>query len=217
MRKILVVEDEPTILLMIKEILLENDFDVVTATDGAIAYDHFRQQRFDLVLTDVMMPKMDGYELVEKIRLVNTNIPIIMLTALESEQDQSRAFDLGIDDYIAKPFSILLLIKRIAAVMRRNNIHTTYDFDNVSIDYDTFIVTRDDENMDLTNKEFKILVFLIEHKNTVVNRERISASVWGDNYYGDLRNIDTHIKNIRRKLDTERIITVKGVGYSFVI
>lgn len=216
MRKILIVEDEETILLMLKEILTAQNYEVVTASDGNEGFAKFRSEEFDLIISDIMMPNSDGYELAEKVRQINTNIPIVFLTAISEEHDQIRAFDLGIDDFITKPFSIAILEKRLESLLRRNKVHKTFEFDDISIDFDAHTLTSAAGNIVLTNKEFAILTFLVQNKTKVVSRESISDAVWGPGYYGDLRNIDTHIKNIRRKLKTDKILTVKGVGYNLV-
>ncbi len=217
MRKILIVEDEITILLMLKEILTEQNYAVVTAKNGLEGFKEFKNGQFDLVLTDVMMPEADGFYLAEQVRAMDSNVPIVMLTALSSEEDQIKAYDLGIDDFISKPFSISVLERKINAILRRNQIHRTYEFDDIVVDLDAHMVKKDGEYMILTKKEFAILVYLISNKTNVLNRETIASAVWGPGYYGDLRNIDTHIKNIRKKLGTKRIVTVKGVGYNFIL
>ncbi len=214
--KILVVEDEVQILEMISEILKSNDYEVITAVDGVDGYEKYKQYDIDMVLTDVMMPNMDGFQLVKLIRSRDEQIPIILLTALDDEGNEVKGFDYGINDYISKPFSFTILLKRIAAQEKSRHNHLVLKLDAIEIDIDAHVAKVDDLAVDLTVKEFEILAFLMQNANRVVTREQILDEVWGYDHYGDIRNVDTHMKNLRRKIEDRNIKTVQGVGYNFV-
>ncbi|MDP5276463.1 response regulator transcription factor [Chengkuizengella axinellae] len=217
MYSILVVEDDHEIRELICEFLQTQEYKVMSAKDGFEGFKLFQQNDFDLVMMDVMMPKMDGFQLCQLIRQ-NSDIPMIMLTALEDDVDQIRGFDLGIDDYITKPFSFQVLIKRVEAVLRRKrhaqkNEHTKLSFKELVLDVDSMEVYEENEPVELTMKEFDLLQILLKNRGKVIPRETLIDNLWGYNYYGDTRVVDTHIKNIRRKLKGDYIKTVKGVGY----
>ncbi|MFJ8088352.1 response regulator transcription factor [Lysinibacillus sp. NPDC095746] len=212
---ILVVEDDQEIQELIKQFLMTQQYIVEVASDGLEGMKHFNKQSFDLILLDVMMPNLNGFEVAKMIRRHST-IPIIMLTALEDEQDQVKGFDFGIDDYIMKPFSFHVLIRRIEAVLRRSYdqcINNHLVFKEIHVDCDAYKVFVNEVETPLTTKEFEILQLLLRNKKKVLTRESIVEKVWGYEYHGETRMIDTHIKNIRKKLDTTYIKTVKGIGY----
>ncbi len=219
MAKILVVEDEFAILEMVSEILIEEGHEVIKATDGIEGYHEYVANKPDLIVTDLMMDNMDGKQLTMLIRKENKDIPIIMLTAKVQEEDEVDGFSIGVNDYIHKPFKVAIFLGRLNAQL--NNIKTSSDnsselvYQNIVLDLKQFIVLKDDEEINLTLKEFKILEYLMRNPNVVLTRDEIIAQVWGENYYGDTRIIDTHIKNIRKKLEIENIKTIKGVGYNF--
>ncbi|MBG9798204.1 transcriptional regulator [Brevibacillus laterosporus] len=213
--RILVIEDDIDIQEVIKEFLLAHGFLVDTASDGIEGVTLFNKQEFDLVVLDIMMPNLDGYQ-TSKIIRSTSNVPIIMLTALEEEQDQVKGFESGIDDYITKPFSFDILIKRVEAILRRsrNQEHNhIYTFQELKIDCDTYRAFVSEEEVILTTKEFKIIQTLLEAKGKVVTREAMLDKLWGYDYYGDTRILDTHMKNIRKKLNLPYLRTVKGIGY----
>ncbi|MGL4589252.1 MAG: response regulator transcription factor [Mycoplasmatales bacterium] len=215
--KILIVEDEQSILDMLAEILASNKYQVEKAKNGVEAYNIIKENDFDLLITDVMMPLMDGYELVKLVRGKNKEIPIIMLTALTQEYDEIKAYEFGIDDYIKKPFSVSIVLKRVEAVLRRTkNMQDVVQIGDLLLNINTYEVLKDDEPIEMTVKEFEILKYLIENKNRIVTREAILEHVWGFNYDGYERNVDTHIKNIRKKTGIDCIKTIKGLGYNFV-
>lgn len=212
---ILVVEDDQEIQELIKQFLMTQQYKVIVASDGLEGMKQFNKQSFDLILLDVMMPSLSGFEVAKMIRS-QSNIPIIMLTALEEEQDQMKGFDLGIDDYITKPFSFHVLMRRVEAVLRRSNNQSTdnhFVFRELHVDGDAYKVYVNKVEVPLTTKEFEILQLLLQNEKKVLTRENIVEKIWGYEYTGDTRIIDTHMKNIRRKLDISYIKTVKGIGY----
>lgn len=212
---ILVVEDDQEIQELIKQFLMTQQYKVIVASDGLEGMKQFNKQSFDLILLDVMMPNLNGFEVAKMIRS-QSNIPIIMLTALEEEQDQMKGFDLGIDDYITKPFSFHVLMRRVEAVLRRSNNQSTnnhFVFRELHVDGDAYKVYVNNVEVPLTTKEFEILQLLLQNEKKVLTRENIVEKIWGYEYAGDTRMIDTHMKNIRKKLDIPYIKTVKGIGY----
>lgn len=214
--KILVCEDELSILNLIKEVLEAQDFEVFTAENGKNALEVFEKNNFDLVITDVMMPIMDGFEFTQEIRRINKEVPVLMLTALDEEYNELRGFNVGVDDYVSKPFSVMVLVKRVEALLKRNGQHVIHKIGDIVLDSDAHTVLQGEEVIELTVKEFAILKYLMENKNRVVSRENILENVWGYGYYGDVRNVDTHVKNIRKKMNLDKLVTVKGLGYNFV-
>ncbi|MDF2534828.1 MAG: two-component response regulator [Bacillales bacterium] len=215
-QRILVVEDDLDIQELTKEFLSANEYIVDTANDGEQGYLKFKDGNYDLVMLDVNMPKMDGFTVCKMIRQ-KSMVPIIMLTALEEEQDQLKGFENGADDYITKPFSFNLLIKRVEAVLRRgtseNEAGNIIRFKDLEMDIDAYTVKISGERIETTSKEFQILQTMLESKGKVWTREALLDRVWGYDFFGDARVIDTHIKNVRRKLDRPYIQTVKGIGY----
>ncbi|CEK38764.1 response regulator transcription factor [Paraclostridium sordellii] len=215
-KNILVIEDDSNIQELIVEFLSAEGYNVKSANDGIEGIQTFKKEEFDLVILDVMMPNLDGYGVCKMIRQ-SSNIPIIFLTALDQESDQIKGFDLMCDDYITKPFSFILLMKRVEAVLRRtcsdseSNILT---FEKLTLDLDTYQAYLDGNTIELTLKEFNILKTLIENYPQVITRENLLDNVWGYDYYGDTRVVDAHIKNIRKKIELPYIKTVKGIGYS---
>lgn len=213
--RILVIEDDQEIRELIKQFLMTQQYGVEVACDGIEGMKQFNKQAFDLILLDVMMPNLNGFEVATMIRS-ESNVPIILLTALEEEQDQLKGFDLGIDDYITKPFSFHVLIRRVEAVLRRSKDQGTNNglvFKEVRVDCDAYKVFVNEVDIPLTTKEFEIVQLLVQNEKKVLTRESIVEKVWGFDYYGETRVIDTHIKNIRKKLDIPYIKTVKGIGY----
>ncbi|MDL0171326.1 response regulator transcription factor, partial [Clostridioides difficile] len=201
---------------LISEFLSAEGYQVDTANDGLEGIQKFKQGSYDLVILDIMMPNLDGYGVCKMIRK-SSSVPIIFLTALNDEGDQLKGFDLECDDYITKPFSFNLLIKRVEAILRRSN-KTINDkfivFEKLKLDLNTYIAEIDGEPIELTLKEFNILKALIEKYPQVITREGLLDSIWGYDYYGDTRIVDAHIKNIRKKISLPYIKTVKGIGYT---
>ncbi|GAA0864149.1 response regulator transcription factor [Paraclostridium tenue] len=215
-KNILVIEDDNSIQDLIVEFLSAEGYNVKSANDGLEGIQAFKKEEFDLVILDVMMPNLDGYGVCKMIRQ-SSNVPIIFLTALNQESDQIKGFDLMCDDYITKPFSFTLLMKRVEAILRRTsneNESNILNFEKLSLDLDTYQVKLGDKPIELTLKEFNILKTLIDSYPQVVTRENLLDSVWGYDYYGDTRVVDAHIKNIRKKIELPYIKTVKGIGYS---
>jgi two-component system response regulator VanR len=214
-KHVLIIEDDQDIQEVIREFLLAKDYLVTTASDGLEGLRRFNEKTFDLVILDIMMPILSGFEVAKAIRKT-TDIPIIMLTDLGDDQDQIKGFDLGIDDYITKPFSFDVLIKRVEAVLRRcsdKSVSNTNEFNELRMDCDAYRVYVNDDEIRLTTKEFQILQTLLINHGKVITRESMLDNIWGYDFYGDVRLIDTHIKNIRRKLNLPYIKTIKGVGY----
>ena len=220
MKKILVVEDDLQIQELIKEFLLAQNYDVDTADDGVKGYEKIKNNEYDLLIMDVMMPNMDGYSLC-KMAKAKTDAAIIFLTALSEEQDEVKGFELECDDFITKPFSFNVLIRRVEAVLRRGRkvvddkvlSNSIINFEELKLDKESYKVYISDEDIEFTLKEFNILKTLIEFYPRVVTREHLMDNVWGYEYFGDMRVIDAHIKNIRKKITKNYIKTVKGVGY----
>ncbi|MCU9807675.1 response regulator transcription factor [Paraclostridium sp. AKS46] len=199
-KNILVIEDDSNIQELIVEFLSAEGYSVESANDGIEGIQAFKKGEFDLVILDVMMPNLDGHAVCKMIRQ-SSDVPIIFLTALNQESDQVKGFELMCDDYITKPFSFTLLMKRVEAVLRRSskyNESNTLSFEKLSLDLNTYQAFLDNEVIELTLKEFNILKTLIENYPHVVTRENLLDSVWGYDYYGDTRVVDAHIKNIRK-------------------
>ncbi len=213
---ILVVEDDKDIQELIYEILNSEGYKVLTAGNGLDGYQIYKEEKLDLLILDIMMPKMDGYQLAKLIRKKDDKLPIIMLTALEEEYDEIKGFEIGADDYITKPFSFNVLIRRVNAILKRTKTERKeIEYKNLKLDLESYTVIIDDKEIELTNKEFDILHYLMTNRNKVVLRQTLMDNIWGWNFRGDSRVLDTHIKNLRRKLKIDYIKTLKGVGYKF--
>ena len=213
---ILTVEDDYKSQQLLKEFLTSNGYKVDCAEDGLEAIQMYKENYYDLVLLDINIPNLDGFSVCKMIRK-ESDIPIIFVTELSSEKDQIKAFDLLCDDYIIKPFSFNLLIRRIQAVLRRAKIdkrESYITFEKIKLNLKTYSEEIEDEVIDLTLKEFKILKALIENYPQVVTREKLLDNIWGYDYFGDTRIVDAHIKNIRKKIVLPYIKTVKGIGYT---
>lgn len=217
MKKILIVEDEEDIQELLKFFLEDNDYQTMTAGDGIEAIDIFHKFQPDMILLDIMIPKIDGYAVCELIRN-ESKVPIIMITALSDETKQLKGFDLMIDDYITKPFSIPILLRKIQAIFRRIEDDTYVEqkaihYKNVVLDLNEYTVSINGTFVDFTRKEFEILKELLLYPGRVQTREMLLEKVWQYEYYDNDRVIDNHIKNIRKKLGMDYIKTVKGIGY----
>ena len=217
MSKILIVEDDLSIQALLHDFIKEAGYSVVSASDGVEALAKFADQDFDLVLLDIMLPKIDGYGVLEVIRQ-RSDVAVIMLTALDGEENQIKGLDLQADDYITKPFSMPVLLRKIAAVLRRSskqdNAPEMMHYKDLSLDLDGYKVTAGEKNIDLTPREFEILRELLLHKGRILTRQNLLQSLWKYEFFGDERIIDTHIKNLRKKLGTaDYIETIRGVGY----
>lgn len=217
MQKILIVEDDLAIQALLHDFIQEAGYSVVLASDGVEALARFSEQSFDLVLLDLMLPKIDGYGVCEVIRQ-KSDVPIIMLTALDSEQNQIKGLDLQADDYITKPFSMPVLLRKIAAVLRRtarqDEMPQTLSYKTLTLDLGAYKVYSEQGNIDLTPREFEILRELILHKGRILTRQNLLQMLWKYEFLGDERIVDTHIKNLRKKLgEADYIETIRGVGY----
>ncbi len=217
--KILIVDDEARMRKIIKDFLSTKDFEVIEAEDGQKALDLFSMHNdINLIILDVMMPVLDGWATLREIRKTS-NIPIIMLTARGEERDELFGFELGVDEYISKPFSPKILVARVEALLKRcfpesNDIK---EFDGIKIDKIAHQVSVDGKEIDMSMKEFELLVFLTDNIGVALSREKILNSVWNYDYFGDSRTIDSHIKKVRKKLGKkgQHIETVRGLGYKF--
>ena len=223
MKKLLVVDDEPKIREVIKEYAEFNGFEVAEAEDGMEAVGLCKLNDYDIIILDIMMPKLDGFTTCKEIRKIK-DIPIIMLSARGEEYDKLFGFELGIDDYIVKPFSPKELMARVNAVlMRRGAVSKKASgimkFKGLEINIPARTVSIDGEKVELTPKEYELLFYLIENKNLALSRDRLLSDIWGYDFFGDDRTIDTHIKNLRNALGPYRdfIVTLRGVGYKFEV
>ena len=220
--KILVVDDESRMRKLVKDFLTRAGYQVLEAQDGEEAVDTFYSTKgINLLVLDVMMPKMDGWEVVKEIRKVS-KVPIIMLTAKDQEQDELLGFELGVDEYISKPFSPKILVARIEAILRRGSGTSTGEIleaDGIRVDKDAHEVTVDGKPVDLSNKEFELLTYFMENKGIALSREKILNNVWNYDYFGDARTIDTHVKKLRSKLGPkgDNIKTIWGMGYKLEV
>ena len=214
--RILVVDDEKTLVKGMKFNLENEGYEVECAYDGAAALDLAREGRFDLIILDVMMPKMDGWQVCREIR-VNSQVPIIMLTAKSSEYDTVVGLDSGADDYIPKPFRMMELISRIRALLRRTEDDGAeeYQTGNLYVCPSRHIATVDKKNVNLTLKEYEVLCLLLKNSGTVLSRTQLLNQVWGYEFDGESRTVDVHIRTLRQKLGSagELVETVRGVGY----
>ena len=220
--KILVVDDESRMRKLVKDFLTKKNFQVLEAGNGEEAMDIFYEEKdIALIILDVMMPKMDGWEVCREIRK-NSKVPIIMLTARSDERDELLGFDLGVDEYISKPFSPKILVARVEAILRRtgqNNPEDVISAGGIVIDKAAHLATVDGKPMELSFKEFELLAYFIENQGIALSREKILNSVWNYDYFGDARTIDTHVKKLRSKMGDkgEYIKTVWGMGYKFEV
>ncbi len=220
--KILVVDDESRMRKLVKDFLVKQNYEVLEAGDGSEALDvFFDNQDIALVILDVMMPKMDGWQVCREVRNYS-RVPIIMLTARTDERDELQGFQLGVDEYIAKPFSPKILVARVEAILRRTNQMTegeVLSYGGILIDQAAHVVTIDGKPIDLSFKEFELLTYFVENKGIALSREKILNSVWNYDYFGDARTIDTHVKKLRSKLGEkgDLIKTVWGMGYKLEI
>ena len=221
MYKILVVDDEPKIREVIREYAEFSGFEVTEAEDGMSAVGLCKLNDYDLIVMDIMMPKLDGFSACKEIKKIK-DIPIIMLSARGEEYDKLFGFELGIDDYVVKPFSPTELIARINAVLARKRgtsapQQETLKFGGLEINMAARTVTVDGKKVELTPKEYDLLFYLVKNKNIALSRDKLLSDIWGYDFFGDDRTIDTHIKNLRNNLGPYRdyIVTLRGVGYKF--
>lgn len=220
--KILVVDDESRMRKLVKDFLARQGYTVLEAADGMEAMDYFYADKdIALIILDVMMPRMDGWQVCREIRM-HSKVPIIMLTARSEERDELQGFDLGVDEYISKPFSPKILVARVEAILRRTGQDTAENIlsaGGIVIDKAAHQATVDGEPMELSFKEFELLTYFLENEGIALSREKILNSVWNYDYFGDARTIDTHVKKLRSKMGEkgEYIKTVWGMGYKFEV
>jgi DNA-binding response OmpR family regulator len=220
--KILVVDDESRMRKLVKDFLIKENYDVMEAGDGSEALDiFFENQDIALIILDVMMPKMDGWQVCREIRNYS-KVPIIMLTARTDERDELQGFELGVDEYISKPFSPKILVARVGAILRRSgqlNDTEIIEYAGISVDKSAHVVTIDGNPIDLSFKEFELLSYFMENKGIALSREKILNNVWNYDYFGDARTIDTHVKKLRSKMGDkgDLIKTVWGMGYKLEV
>lgn len=220
--KILVVDDESRMRKLVKDFLVRQGYTVLEAADGMEAMDYFYEDKdIALIILDVMMPKMDGWQVCREIRM-HSKVPIIMLTARSEERDELQGFDLGVDEYISKPFSPKILVARVEAILRRTQGNgNTHEISagGIVVDKAAHTVMSDGSPVDLSFKEFELLTYFIENQGIALSREKILNNVWNYDYFGDARTIDTHVKKLRSKLGDkgEYIKTIWGMGYKFEV
>ena len=219
---ILVVDDESRMRKLLKDFLSVKGYHILEAEDGEKAIEVFEENRnkIKLILLDVMMPKLDGWSVLRKIRQ-ESNVPVIMLTARGEEQDELFGFELGVDEYISKPFSPKILVARVEAILKRvyGDVKEIKDYDGITIDQEVRTVKVDGKPIDLSLREYELLKYLLDNENIALSRDKILNNVWNYDYYGDSRTIDSHIKKIRHKLGKKGkyIETIRGIGYKFEI
>ena len=220
--KILVVDDESRMRKLVHDFLARNNYDVIEAANGEEALDIFYEDKdIALIILDVMMPKMDGWEVCAEIRR-NSKVPIIMLTAKREERDELQGFELGVDEYISKPFSPKILTARVDAIIRRvysKDAGEIIEIGGIEMDKSAHVVKIDGQKIDLSFKEFELLEYFIDNKGIALSREKILNNVWNYDYFGDARTIDTHVKKLRKKMGEkgEYIKTIWGMGYKFEV
>lgn len=220
--KVLVVDDESRMRKLVRDFLVKKDFEVLEAGNGEEALDIFYKTKdIALLILDVMMPRMDGWEVCREIRR-ESKVPIIMLTARGDERDELLGFELGVDEYISKPFSPKILVARVEAILRRANIHDAGELleaGGIQVNKAAHIATNDNEPIELSYKEFELLTYFLENQGIALSREKILNSVWNYDYFGDARTIDTHVKKLRSKLGDkgDYIKTIWGMGYKFEV
>ena len=219
--QILVVDDESRMRKLVKDFLQREGYSVLEAGDGMEAMDIFYEQKIDLVILDVMMPRMDGWQTCREIRRDST-VPIIMLTARSEERDELQGFELGVDEYISKPFSPKILVARVGALLKRiygTDAEEKMEAGGIELDKAAHQVQVDGKSIDLSYKEFELLTYFLENQGIALSREKILNNVWNYDYFGDARTIDTHVKKLRKKLGDKGnyIKTIWGMGYKFEV
>lgn len=220
--KILVVDDEARMRKLVKDFLIKSNYDVIEAEDGSQALDIFFEQKdIALIILDVMMPKMDGWEVCREVRQYS-KVPIIMLTAKSDERDELQGFQLGVDEYISKPFSPKILVARVEAILRRTNQldeEEILEAGGIVLNRSAHSVAIDGNDVELSYKEFELLAYFLENRGIALSREKILNNVWNYDYFGDARTIDTHVKKLRSKMGEkgDLIKTIWGMGYKFEV
>ena len=220
---VLVVDDESRMRKLIRDFLIQKNYNILEAEDGEKALKVYEEnkEKISLILLDVMMPKLDGWSVLRNIRQENKKLPIIMLTARAEEQDELFGFELGVDEYITKPFSPKILVARVEALLKRSmpEVKELKSYDGIVIDNEGRTVSVDGKQVELSFREYELLKYLLDNENIALSRDKILNTVWNYDYYGDSRTIDSHIKKIRHKLGKKgkHIQTIRGIGYKFEI
>ena len=220
---ILVVDDESRMRKLIKDFFKQKNYNIIEAEDGEVALKAYNEnkEKIGLILLDVMMPKLDGWSVLRQIRQDNKTVPVVMLTARSEEQDELFGFELGVDEYITKPFSPKILVARVEAILKRTikEEKELKDYDGIVIDDEGRTVSVDGKIVEFSYREYELLKYLLENENIALSRDKILNTVWNYDYYGDSRTIDSHIKKIRHKLGKKgkHIQTIRGIGYKFEI
>jgi DNA-binding response OmpR family regulator len=212
MQSILVVEDEKDTNEAISQYLQYLGYKVISCYDGIEAVNKFREESIDIIILDIMLPGIDGMDVLKEIRKKDSTLPVLMLTAISEEDVQAQSFDNLADDYITKPFSMLILGKRVMALLRRTATET-WNYKEINVDFSGYSVTKNGDSIDVTPREIDVLKILLKNKGLVLSREQILNTVWEENFEVTDRIVDVYIKNLRKKLGIDCIITVKGVGY----
>ncbi len=223
MSKILIVDDEENIRLIIKKYALFEGYETDEACDGMEAVEKCRKNDYDIIIMDIMMPEIDGFSACREIKKEKADIPVIMLSARGEEYDRIHGFEIGVDDYVVKPFSPKELIMRVGAVLKRSGIRSEkesrdiYESDGIKVDFTGRVVYIDGKRVDMAPKEYELFFYMVKNKNIALSREKLITEVWGYDFYGDDRTLDTHIKILRKSLGqySGRIVTLRGVGYRF--
>ena len=217
--KILIVDDEERIRMVIREYCQNNNYETEEAESGKEALQKIKNKDYDLLILDIMMPEMDGYTMLKELP-IERRLPTIVLSARGEEYDKLTGFDLGIDDYVTKPFSPKELMARIKAILNRTttSLPNIYTLENLEVNFSSHTVKIDNKLIYLTPKEYDILIYLIKNKEIAISREQLLSNVWGYDFFGDDRTVDTHIKMLRNNLGTYRnhIVTIRGLGYKYV-
>ena len=220
--KILVIDDESRMRKLVRDFLMKKDYEVLEASNGEEAMEVFyKDHDIDLLILDIMMPKMDGWQVCREVRKTS-KVPIIMLTAKADERDELLGFELGVDEYITKPFSPKILVARVEAILRRTNVAVDsgiIDIGDIRLNKNAYEVYVDGKPIDLSYKEFELLSYFIDNQGIALSRERILNNVWNYDYFGDARTIDTHVKKLRNKMGEQGkyIKTIWGIGYKFEV
>lgn len=214
MKKILIVDDEEQIRNILRIYLIKEGYEVIEAEDGEKAIQIFYEKPVDLVVLDVMLPKKDGWSILREIKRYS-NTPVLMLTARDESEDEIFGFEIGADDYVTKPFNNKILLARIKALLKKTNVITDniIKLGEITINDISHSVTRGDEELELSPKEYELLMYLVRNNKIVLSREKLLNEVWGYDFLGDDRTIDTHIKNLRKKIGRGSIKTIRGIGY----
>lgn len=225
MRRVLLVEDDHMMAIALKDGLESEGYQAELADNGNTGFRMASEKNYDLIILDVMLPKLSGYDVCKKLRAAHNTVPVIMLTARSLDVEKVQGLKLGADDYITKPFSLMELFARMEAVLRRSTRQVEpldcYEFDDISLDFKRYHATKGGVAFDLSPREFRILKFFIEHRGQVISRDRLLDGVWSHDSFPSTRTVDTHIAKVRQKIEArpdnpQRLITVHGVGYKFL-